>query len=45
MKSLEKNWKWVTGAAVVLAIYFWATRQRIVGVVDANGDDMTVNGA
>ncbi len=43
----QKHWKWITLAALALAIYFWATRKKtvMIGTVDISGEGMTVNGA
>lgn len=44
MKRIEKHWKLVTLAALAMAVYFFATRKKVIGTVDASGDGMTVNG-
>lgn len=40
----QKSWKWIAIAALALALYFWATRKRVIGTVDISGEGMTVNG-
>ena len=40
MERLHKHWKLALGLAVLLALYFWATRttSKVIGVVDITED-------
>ena len=44
-KQKSSHWKMLAVVATVLAIYFYVTRTKTIGTVDASGDGMTVNGA
>ena len=44
MNTLGKHWRLALGVAVGLALYFYFTRTKVIGTVDATGDGMTVNG-
>ena len=43
-QTLDRHWKLALAISVGLALYFYFTRVRVVGVVDASGEGMTVNG-
>ena len=41
---IKRHWPWALGLAVGVAIYLYVTRVRVLGVVDASGDGMEING-
>lgn len=41
--TIKRHWQLTLALALGLALYLYLTRVRVVGVVDASGDGMTIN--